>query len=41
MRVLLVDDFAPFRKWLLSQLQIDGLELISETGDGIEANIKR
>ena len=37
MHVLLVDDFEPFRKWLASQLQIEGLELVSEASDGIEA----
>jgi len=37
MRVLLVDDYAPFRKWLLSYLQIEGLELLAEACDGIEA----
>ena len=37
MSVLLVDDYAPFRKWLSSELRIEGFELLSEACDGIEA----
>src|SRR4051794_30213027 len=36
-RVMLVDDYAPFRKWLLSHLEINDAEIVCEACDGIQA----
>jgi DNA-binding NarL/FixJ family response regulator len=37
-RVLIVDDFKPFRAWLSSKIKkADGFEVIGEAADGVEA----
>ena len=38
--VVIVDDFAPFRRLLRSKLEVNGLQTVAEASDGLEAVAK-